>query len=403
MAKRILIYTNHFYPEQFKINEIVDWLSKEGHTIRVITGIPNYPLGKYYNGYGLHSIYGKSYRENVIVNRLPLIPRGNGNYIMLVLNYLSYFISTFVFTIYLLFKKKYDYIFVHHTSPILIAVHPIIYSFFHKKTTKYLWDLDIWPETLEAMNIVKSKIILSLISKVVKIIYSFYDKILIASEGLVDIIEKKYKGEVIYFPNWAEDDIEKNINDKEIQINLPKNKFIIMYTGNIGEAQNFKDLIETIKQLKDEQVYWVFIGEGRFKKELKSSLENNNLMGVCLFINQVKVKEIPSYTKLADVMFLSLRKNYVFSKTIPAKLQSYLAMKKPVIGVLEGEGANIIKQSKCGIVEENGDYIELANQIKIMAQHSSEELIAMGENGRIFYNNAFSQYKRRNQILNLFD
>ena len=248
MAKRILIYTNHFYPEQFKINEIVDWLSKEGHTIRVITGIPNYPLGKYYKGYGLHSFYGKSYRENVIVNRLPLIPRGNGNYIMLVLNYLSYFISTFVFTIYLLFKKKYDYIFVHHTSPILIAVHPIIYSFFHKKTTKYLWDLDIWPETLEAMNIVKSKIILSLISKVVKIIYSFYDKILIASEGLVDIIEKKYKGEVIYFPNWAEDDIEKNINDKEIQINLPKNKFIIMYTGNIGEAQNFKDLIETIKQ-----------------------------------------------------------------------------------------------------------------------------------------------------------
>ncbi len=403
MAKRILIYTNHFYPEQFKINEIVDWLSKEGHTIRVITGIPNYPLGKYYNGYGLHSIYGKSYRENVIVNRLPLIPRGNGNYIMLVLNYLSYFISTFVFTIYLLFKKKYDYIFVHHTSPILIAVHPIIYSFFHKKTTKYLWDLDIWPETLEAMNIVKSKIILSLISKVVKIIYSFYDKILIASEGLVDIIEKKYKGEVIYFPNWAEDDIEKNINDKEIQINLPKNKFIIMYTGNIGEAQNFKDLIETIKQLKDEQVYWVFIGEGRFKKELKSSLENNNLMGVCLFINQVKVKEIPSYTKLADVMFLSLRKNYVFSKTIPAKLQSYLAMKKPVIGVIQGEGAKIIKESKCGIVQENGDYIELANQIRLMTQLSTEELIAMGENGRNLYNNVFSQNKRRDQILHLFE
>ena len=176
-----------------------------------------------------------------------------------------------------------------------------------------------------------------------------------------------------------------------------------MYTGNIGEAQNFNDLIKTIKQLKDEQIYWVFIGGGRFKKELESNLEKNNLKDVCLFKNQVKVSEIPSYAKLANAMFLSLRKNHVFAKTIPAKLQSYLAMKKPVIGVLEGEGANIIKQSKCGIVEENGDYIELANQIKIMAQHSSEELNAMGENGRIFYNNAFSQYKRRNQILNLFD
>jgi len=403
LAKRILIYTNHFYPEQFKINEIVDWLSEEGHTIRVITGIPNYPSGKYYKGYGFQSIFKTNYKENVVVNRLPLIPRGNGNYFMLVLNYLSYFISTFFFTIYLLFKKKYDYIFVHHTSPILIAIHPIIYSFFYKKTKKYLWDLDIWPETLEAMNVVNSKLILSQIAKVVKFIYSFYDKILIASEGFRDIIEKRHKGEVIYFPNWAEYDIEKNINDKETLINIPKNKFIIMYTGNIGEAQNFNDLIETIKQLKDEQIYWVFIGGGRFKKELESNLEKNNLKDVCLFKNQVKVSEIPSYAKLANAMFLSLRKNHVFAKTIPAKLQSYLAMKKPVIGVLEGEGANIIKQSKCGIVEENGDYIELANQIKIMAQHSSEELIAMGENGRIFYNNAFSQYKRRNQILNLFD
>ncbi len=403
MAKRILIYTNHFYPEQFKVNEIVDWLSEEGHTIRVITGIPNYPSGKYYKGYGLQSIFKTNYKENVVVNRLPLIPRGNGNYFMLVLNYLSYFISTFFFTIYLLFKKKYDYIFVHHTSPILIAIHPIIYSFFYKKTKKYLWDLDIWPETLEAMNVVNSKLILSQISKVVKFIYSFYDKILIASEGFRDIIEKRHKGEVIYFPNWAEYDIEKNINDKETLINIPKNKFIIMYTGNIGEAQNFNDLIKTIKQLKDEQIYWVFIGGGRFKKELESNLEKNNLKDVCLFKNQVKVSEIPSYAKLANAMFLSLRKNHVFAKTIPAKLQSYLAMKKPVIGVLEGEGANIIKQSKCGIVEENGDYIELANQIKIMAQHSSEELNAMGENGRIFYNNAFSQYKRRNQILNLFD
>ena len=403
MAKRILIYTNHFYPEQFKVNEIVDWLSEEGHTIRVITGIPNYPSGKYYKGYGLQSIFKTNYKENVVVNRLPLIPRGNGNYFMLVLNYLSYFISTFFFTIYLLFKKKYDYIFVHHTSPILIAIHPIIYSFFYKKTKKYLWDLDIWPETLEAMNVVNSKLILSQISKVVKFIYSFYDKILIASEGFRDIIEKRHKGEVIYFPNWAEYDIEKNINDKETLINIPKNKFIIMYTGNIGEAQNFYDLIKTIKQLKDEQIYWVFIGGGRFKKELESNLEKNNLKDVCLFKNQVKVSEIPSYAKLANAMFLSLRKNHVFAKTIPAKLQSYLAMKKPVVGVLEGEGAKIIKQSKCGIVQENGDYKELANQIKLMTKLSNQELMAMGERGRNFYNNVFLQNKRREQILHLFD
>lgn len=402
MAKRILIYTNHFYPEQFKVNEIVDWLSKEGYVIRVITGIPNYQTGKYYKGYGLNSIYKTDYKENVIVNRLPLIPRGNGNSFMLILNYLSYFTSTFLFTIYLLFKKKYDFIFVHHTSPILIAIHPIIYSLFHKKTKKYLWDLDIWPETLDAMNVIKSKILLFQISIIVKFIYSFYDKILISSNGFKDIIQKRFKNEIIYFPNWAEKDIEQNINHKQIKIDLPENRFIIMYTGNIGEAQNFISLIDTIKQLKDEAVFWVFIGGGRFKMEFESKLKQNNLTHLCLFHDPVKVAEIPSYAKLANAMFLSLRKNDVFAKTIPAKLQSYLAMKKPVIGVLQGEAANIIKLSGCGIVQENGDYIELAKQIIKILKLNSEEIKKMGENGRNFYNNSFSQYKRRNQILNLF-
>ena len=403
MAKRILIYTNHFSPEQFKINEIVDWLSSEDYEIRVVTGIPNYPSGKYYKGYGLNSIFKSKYKENVIVNRLPLIPRGNGNYFMLILNYFSYFISALFFTVYLLFKKKYDFIFVHHTSPILIAIHPMIYSLFNKKTKKYLWDLDIWPETLEAMNIIKSKSLLFRISQLVKFIYSFYDKILIGSKGFRDIIEKRFNNEIIYFPNWAELEIEKNINDKEIDISLPQNKFIVMYTGNIGVAQNFNSLADTIKILEKEEIFWVFIGGGRFKNEFKSILENNNLLGNCLFKDHVKVSEIPSFAKRADAMFLSLKQNDIFAKTVPAKLQTYLAMSKAVIGVLQGEGADIIKTSKCGIVQENGDYLELAKQIKTLTKLSKEEIMKMGENGKNFYDNTFAQNKRRNQILNLFN
>ena len=133
MAKRILVYTNHFYPEQFKINEIVDWLSTKNNHIRVITGIPNYPKGNFYDGYGLFSNLNTNYKKNVIVNRMPLIPRGNGNYFLRSLNYITYFTSTFFFTLYLIiFKPKYDVIFVHHTSPILIAIHPIVYGLFYK-------------------------------------------------------------------------------------------------------------------------------------------------------------------------------------------------------------------------------------------------------------------------------
>ena len=156
MAKRILVYTNQFYPEQFKINEIVDWLSTKNNHIRVITGIPNYPKGNFYDGYGLFSNLNTNYKKNVIVNRMPLIPRGNGNFFLRSLNYITYFTSTFFFTLYLIiFKPKYDVIFVHHTSPILIAIHPIVYGLFYK-TKRYLWDLDLWPDTLKAMGVIKS-------------------------------------------------------------------------------------------------------------------------------------------------------------------------------------------------------------------------------------------------------
>ena len=305
-----------------------------GYEVRVVTGIPNYPLGKFYKGYGFHSISKVEYNGKVIVNRLPLIPRGNGSYIMLMLNYFSYFISTLFFTIYLLFKRKYDFIFVHHTSPFLIAIHPIIYSVFRRKTKKYLWDLDIWPETLEAMNVIRSKIVLSFISKIVQFVYSFYDKILIGSNGFRDIIEKRFNKEVIYFPNWAEKEIEDNISAQLNEIVLPENKFIIMYTGNIGAAQNFNSLVTTIKELEKEDILWVFVGGGRFKNEFKSNLKSNNLLDKCLFKDPVKVSEIPKISSYADAMFLSLKPNVTFARTIPAKLQSYLAIKKPVIPIV---------------------------------------------------------------------
>lgn len=402
MAKRILIYTNHFYPEQFKINEIVDWLSDSGHEVRVVTGIPNYPSGKFFKGYGLNSMFNSRHSKNVIVNRLPLFPRGSGNYLILLLNYFSYFISAFLFTIYLVFKKKYDFIFVHHTSPIFIAIHPIIYTFFHSKTKKYLWDLDIWPETLEAMNVINSKYVLNQILKVVEFIYSFYDKILVSSNGIKDLIKNRYNGKVDFLPNWAESNIESNTSIEEIKINIPKDKFIVMYTGNIGKAQNFDSLITTIQELKTEKIFWVFIGDGRYKDEFKLKLIEKDLMKSCHFENQIKVSQIHSVVKYADAMFLSLKKQSIFKVTIPAKLQSYMAMKKPVIAVLQGESVEIIKSSGCGIIEEDGNYIELSKKIKTLSNLSSHNLIKMGERGRLYYNKFFLRSDRKKQILNLF-
>ena len=336
MAKRILIYTNHFYPEQFKINEIVEWISTEDFCVRVVTCIPNYPQGKFYKGYGLKSITSTFFKDNVIVNRLPLIPRGNANFFLRSLNYISYFISTFFFTIYLLiFKTKYDYVFVHHTSPILIAVSPILYKFFYRSKL-IMWDLDLWPDTLKSLGFIKSRYLFLLIENLVKTIYNFYDKILIGSKKFEKIIEKRFNKEIIYFPNWAEKTIERNLVDFNITNNLPKDDFIITYTGNIGLAQGFDIIVKLIHELRSEKIHWVFIGEGSYKATFLKNLESFNVINKCSFINQVDIDKIPTYVSFSNALLVSLINNSIFEKTVPAKLQSYMAMKKPVIGYIAG-------------------------------------------------------------------
>ena len=170
MEKRILVYTNHYYPENFKINDLIKWIDEDNSHIRVVTQIPNYPSGNYYSGYGLFLKSNQKLNKKII-NRLPVIPRRSGANLFLILNYTSYFISSFFFTIYLLiFVKKYDYIIVHHTSPPLISIHPILYGLFHK-TIRIYWELDLWPETLKSLGIIKSNFILNIIRKIMIKIY----------------------------------------------------------------------------------------------------------------------------------------------------------------------------------------------------------------------------------------
>ncbi len=403
MVKRILIYTNHYYPEQFKINEVVDWLStKPDLQIRVITCIPNYPGGRFFSGYDLLNSISAEEKKNIKINRLPVIPRGSGNYFMLSLNYISYFISCFLFTIFLMvFKKKYDSILVHHTSPFLISIHPLIYGIFYR-TKKYLWDLDIWPDTLESVNVIKNKLVIDIMLWFVKLIYSGYDKILVSSNSFISIVKSRSKKEVIYFPNWAEKELEENIFDKKHILNFDNHNFKIMYTGNIGYAQNFDALIKIIDLLRDENIQWVFVGGGRFKSQFIKLLSKKDLLCKCSFFENVSITKIPNYVKNIDAMYLSLNSSDLFNKTVPAKLQSYMALSKPVIGLISGEGAKIIKDANCGICSENDNFIELSKKILKLMNSSSLTLDKLGRNGRNFYDIHFSRINRKKQILSLF-
>lgn len=399
MAERILIYTNHFDPEQFKINEAVSWLTEEGFQIHVVTGLPNYPEGRIFKGYGLFK-KAIERRGKLTIKRLPLISRGNGSRPRLIVNYLTYFISTFFYTIFLiLFKKKFDKVLVHHTSPFLIAVSAIFYKII-KRTEAILWDLDLWPQSLGAVGVINSEGILNGIEKVVKIIYKKFDIVLVGSKSFIRIVRQRVPhNRVYYFPNWAENIIEENKIEFELSVDFNPNAIKIMYTGNLGKAQGFDTLCKVIIQNKNKNIQWIFIGGGRFKKEMEQLLSDEIRENIVIFIPQQKLATIPSWVAQADVMYLSLNESKLFSQTVPAKLQGYMAMGKSTLAMLAGEGASIIKEAKCGFVAPPSNVIKLNEQINYILNTSKSERKNLGENGKVFYQNNFSSKIRKKELI----
>jgi glycosyltransferase involved in cell wall biosynthesis len=403
MAKKILVYTNHYFPENFKINDIVNHFDYQEYSVKVITGIPNYPTGKIFQNYG----YFKKTNEikgNVKIRRLPLITRGKGSSFRLFLNYLSYFFSVLFYTLYLiLFNRKYDLIFVHHTSPIFIAISPCLYKAFNKQVKMILWDLDIWPESLEATGAIKNKKVLKSVTKLVEILYNQFDIILVGSNSFVQIVKKRVKNiPVVYFPNWAEDIFEGAlVNKLLLKIETQNTNLKIMFAGNIGESQDVYSILKLIDKCKDKHIDWIFVGDGRMKNWLERELNLITILGKIIFFGAHPIKKMPFFFKQADVMLLSLKNDDIFSKTVPAKLQAYLASAKPVFGMISGESKKIIIDSGAGWCSDSGNIESAYNNICEILKCTYKELSEKGSRGLKYYNKNFSKHSRFSQIDNI--
>ena len=404
MAKRILIFTNHFYPENFKVNEIADTLNDGSNEIEVITCVPNYPSGKIPEGYGFFT-KNKERKKNMTIRRLPMIPRGSGSTMRIVANYFTYFLSTMFYTFYIsLFRKRFDVVFVHHTSPIMIAVSPILYKIFNRKSKLILWDLDIWPDTLKAVGAVNNERILSTIESFVKFIYSWYDHILVGSKSFVKIVEGRVKNvSVSYFPNWAEDVfIKREIVNPPKELSFPEG-LKIMFAGNMGTAQDIENIFEGAKLLREEKISWLFVGDGRMRKWLEDKVNSEDLADKFVFYGNNPINLMPYFFTKADVMLVSLKDREIFKQTVPAKLQAYMAFEKPVVGMLSGEGAALINESAVGWVSDSGDVKSFAKNVKSILGCSEEDLIQKAQNGKKYFEEHFRKELRFEQLAKIFE
>lgn len=404
---KLCFFTNHFYPEDFKVNDIAFELSNKGYDITVITAIPDYPQGKFYEGYSLFK------RRNEIVNgvkvhRLPIIPRSKGKKIQLVFNYLSYFISTLLFTILYLYKEKYDIVFVHLTSPFFIGL-PAVLLKRKQNIPLVFWVLDLWPESLSAASGIKNKLVLDTQIRLVRYVYNNCNKILIGSKGFKkSICEKgRYADRIEYFPNWAEDVFPLKYEYDYLQNNpfaqFSDSDFVILFTGNIGEAQNLECVIDAAFELREiKNIRFVFMGDGRHREKLITKMNNMALSSSVFFPGRYPIESMSVFMQRADVLLVSLKNELIFSLTVPSKLQFYMAQGKPILAILNGDGAKIVNEACCGVAVSDSDNNILQNVIRQMYKMPKNELIEMGKNGKKYYDKYFKKEQRIEQLNNIF-
>ena len=398
MKKHILVISQYFYPEQFRINDICTEWVKRGYKVTVITGIPNYPQGKYYDGYGILKKRKELYKGIEII-RIPLVPRGK-NSIMLVLNYLSFVVSGFFWKVFT--KIRADYVFIFEVSPMTQALPGVWYSR-KRRIPCYLYVQDLWPENVQIITGIRNKYIIGSIGKMVDYIYSRCTKIFTTSKSFVKAINNRGVpiDKIEYWPQYAES-FYTPISKTKIPEIPDDDAFNIIFAGNIGYAQGLDILPKVATLLKnkknDRKIRFNIVGDGRYKNELIELVNKSCVSDMFSFIPKQPPTRIPEFMASSDAAFLCLTDSPIFSMTIPAKLQSYMACGKPIIASADGETNEIIKEAHIGMCCKAGDYEELADIITKMSLKLEEELIQLGVNAKIYSDDNFNKIELLNRM-----
>ncbi len=388
---KILIISQYFWPENFRINDLVSGLRERGHSITVLTGLPTYPEGKIYPGYGMFKNRKQSY-FGANIYRIPILPRGNGGSLRLILTYISFMLNACILGPFYC-KEKFDIIFFTY-SPFSEGIPAILLKFIKKIPIIY-WVQDLWPDSLEVTNAIKSRRILNFVDLIIQFIYKMCDCILVQSQGFIPMVSKKKvsQDKIIYFPNSAEDlykPIPPNFNTSEGRMMV--DGFRTMFAGNIGVAQDFNTIIKAAEILKHySEIHWIILGDGRMHSWVESEVKKRELSNNFHLLGYFPIEKMPIFFSFADVMLVTLKDELIFSLTIPGKVQSYLACGKPIIAALKGEGARVINEANAGIVCIPEDPVSLSESVLKMYNMSAEQREILGKNGRIYFESNFER------------
>lgn len=394
---KLLIVSQYFWPENFRINDLVADMVGRGHEVTVLTGQPNYPSGRFFPGYGWALPRTEIYQGARVI-RVPLVPRGAAGAIRLALNYLSFVIFG-ALGVWLRLRGKFDAVFVFEVSPITVGI-PAIFASRRFNAPILFWVLDLWPESLTAAGGVRSPVVLRVVDRMVKWIYRSCSRVLVQSRAFVPEIARHGvpDSRILYFPSWGESLFQPLQQADTTLMPLLPEGFKVLFAGNIGEAQDLPAVLKAAELLRDRtDIQWLIVGDGRMAAWAKVEVQRRDLSQVH-FLGRHPLESMPHFYAVADALLLPLKCEPIFALTIPGKLQSYLACARPVLAMLDGEGARIVRESGAGFACPAGDAEGLAARVLELAAMPDAERRAMGQNGRQYYETNFDRTRLFDQL-----
>jgi glycosyltransferase involved in cell wall biosynthesis len=403
---RFLIVSQYYWPESFVIDQLSKQLVLQGHHLVVLTGKPNYPDGVIYPDYQQKGVQHQQC-EGVEIIRVPMRTRKSGSGKDLLLNYLSFITSGLLRFPFLVKDKEFDVIFVFAPSPIT-SVIPAIFLKYIKRTHLAVWVQDLWPESLSATGFINNKIVLKMVSYLVKGIYACSDTLLVQSQAFIEPVSTlTRKDKVQYFPN-AIDDMQDQVAHNggnaipETLKSLLEANCCLVFAGNIGKAQSVETLISAAEKCRNiSELKIVFVGKGSMlewaqQKAMSLQLEN------VVFAGAFPMGIMPSIFSRADALLVSLKADKIFSYTIPSKVQAYMSAGRPIIASLDGEAARIIDEAGAGLTCPAEDLDGLVTCIEQFIAMPKTERERFGLAGRQYFLEHYemqSQCERLTEIL----
>lgn len=389
---KILVVCQYFYPEEFKVNELVEGLVRRDNEVTVLTGKPTYPKGDYPKGYKFWGVQRETYKGAQVI-RVPELTRGGGGVVGIARSLFSFLISSTWYAKH--HDIEADAILCFQLSPVTMANAALIYK---RKTGAKLvhWVQDLWPESVTATTPLKRGLVIQMLRRFVTKVYKQSDVILVQSRAFEKSICEKgdFKEKIVFAPNWAEDLFIKAdaAKGKLCPLHPCEEEFRVMFAGNIGEAQDFGNIIKAAVLTKEtHQIKWLIVGDGRARERAQQEVARIGLQETVKFFGRYPVESMPQFFAQADAMLVTLKDEPIFALTIPSKTQAYMASGKPILTMINGIGNDVVREAKCGLTAHAGDYESLAANVKKMYAMGKAELAEMGRAAKLYYDANFAK------------